>query len=460
MNNPAVELDPVSPSAYPTLQAVQSAAPAMPPSWSGVALLHPFSPPLSTDPTPDNPFFQLSVANIACVAGSYFSAQISGCDYGNWWYMVTRDGTFVSTDQGASWTGADLGWSLPQNWFGAQIDQAACAGSSPLNWMPGPRVDWWKVPVNPVPGTPSAATWMWFDSSTEAPVRMMFGQGPPTPVMGDPTQLALFQMFSMSYLPEFSTQAPAQPPSVWTPPSFAGFQKGNPNNYPAFTWNTNFGMTAFMTPVNESFNPLPTRVLYVWKPDAEYVLASDRSQNTRMVFNYNQFPGQPIGVQEALLTGPAPQGIEPPQNSATSFLINYNTDGTQACHGSADGFDFPQEPPNWVSRPGVQGTLRATITNNAVLCPNTVVTVFSVLFPPSGTNYPEATYLWTWYAPQDASGEQSRPVTFMQSQSGINKGTSLALADYFYYEAFSQPIDPANFAVPACCPLPQARSKQ
>ncbi|UUZ48104.1 hypothetical protein LP420_35030 [Massilia sp. B-10] len=83
----------------------------------------------------------------------------------------------------------------------------SCAGSSPLNWMPGPRVDWWKVPVNPVPGTPSAATWMWFDSSTEAPVRMMFGQGPPTPVMGDPTQLALFQMFSMSYLPEFSTQA-------------------------------------------------------------------------------------------------------------------------------------------------------------------------------------------------------------------------------------------------------------
>ncbi|UUZ48103.1 hypothetical protein LP420_35025 [Massilia sp. B-10] len=47
-------------------------------------------------------------------------------------------------------------------------------------------------------------------------------------------------------------------------------------------------------------------MLYVWKPDAEYVLASDRSQNTRMVFNYNQFPGQPIGVQEALLTGPAP----------------------------------------------------------------------------------------------------------------------------------------------------------
>ncbi len=89
-----------------------------------------------------------------------------------------------------------------------------------------------------------------------------------------------------------------------------------------------------------------------------------------------------------------------------------------------------------------------------MICPETTVTVFSVLFPPSLPNYPEATYLWTWYAPLDASGVASRPVTFMQSQSGLGKGTSLALADYFYYERFAQPIDPANFAVPAFCPVP------
>jgi hypothetical protein len=39
----------------------------------------------------------------------------------------------------------------------------------------------------------------------------------------------------------------------------------------------------------------------------------------------------------------------------------------------------------------------------------------------------------------------------MQSQSGVGVGTSLALADYFYYKNFSDPIDPANFAIPAAC---------
>jgi hypothetical protein len=39
----------------------------------------------------------------------------------------------------------------------------------------------------------------------------------------------------------------------------------------------------------------------------------------------------------------------------------------------------------------------------------------------------------------------------MQSQSGVNLGTSLALADYYYYQAFSQPIDPANFNIPTSC---------
>jgi hypothetical protein len=74
-----------------------------------------------------------------------------------------------------------------------------------------------------------------------------------------------------------------------------------------------------------------------------------------------------------------------------------------------------------------------------------------VLFPPAPPNYPEATYLWTWYAPQNATGTESRPVTFMQSQSGVNVGTSLALADYYFYKAFAQPIDPANFKVPQAC---------
>ena len=39
----------------------------------------------------------------------------------------------------------------------------------------------------------------------------------------------------------------------------------------------------------------------------------------------------------------------------------------------------------------------------------------------------------------------------MQSDSGVNTGTSLALADYFYFEDLKTPIDPANFDIPAVC---------
>ena len=119
-------------------------------------------------------------------------------------------------------------------------------------------------------------------------------------------------------------------------------------------------------------------------------------------------------------------------------------------------FPFPQEPPDWETIPAVEGTIQATITNNPVVGPNNVVTIFSVLFPPA-KNYPEATYLWTWYTPQNPDGTESRPITFMQSQSGVGVGTSLALADYYYYENFSKPIDPSNFDIPSVC-SPQTRN--
>jgi hypothetical protein len=422
----------------------------MPEAWTATVLLHPFSPPLSTDPRPDNPFFQLCVANIECLKGVYFSAQIAGCSYGSWWYLITTQGTRLSTDGGVTWRPVNMGWSLPADWYGKQGSSAACAGASPLNWMSGQRVDWWKIPV-PVPNSPPAATWFWFDSTTEAPVRMMFGYGPPSPTMGDPTQLAFFQMWSFTYFPVFQAYTAgskeATPPQTFVAPTFPGFACGNPRGYQNFVWNTNFGMTVFMTPVNENYNPLPTRVLYVWKDDRDYRVYSDRAQDTLMLFSYN--PGNVV-AQEALLTGPAPTGKLPPPNSAKGFLITYNSSGPSSCL-SGSQFPFPQEPPWWVSIPGVEGTIQATITNNPAVAPNTIVTVFSVLFPPAPPNYPEATYLWTWYAPQNSTGTESRPITFMQSQSGVNVGTSLALADYFYYEDFQQPIDPSNFDIPSSC---------
>ena len=462
MTAPNNTADPVPPSAWPSFNPVTGGPPAMPPYWAATVLLQPFSPPQSNHPNPTTPFFELCVGNFTYRQGAYFSAQITGCASGNtWWYFIDRDRTQLSFNGGAFMV-VDMGWSLPTNWFGGKASQAVCSGSSPLNWMNAQTVDWWRVPV---PNTnPPATTWVWFDSNTGAPVRMMFGDGPAAFNKGDPTQLAILQMYSFSYFPLYFQafeQSDAQNASIpltsqemqassFVNATFPGFAVGNPNGYKNFVWNRNFGMTVFMTPVNENFSPLPTRVLYVWKPKNEYSVYSDRAQNTLMAYNYNPNNPDHKAFQEALLTGPAPSGVTPPPNSGTSFLIDFYNIKPPTCLGPPQ-FDFPQEPPDWVSIPGVEARIQATITNNPVLCPNTTVTVFSVLFPPSKPNYPDSTYLWTWYAPQNHDGTESRPVTFMQSQSGVNLGTSLALADYFFYQNFSQPITPSNFAIPLQC---------
>jgi len=79
--------------------------------------------------------------------------------------------------------------------------------------------------------------------------------------------------------------------------------------------------------------------------------------------------------------------------------------------------------------------------------------------PNPDTPFTEGRYLWTWYSPFPGSdGTHSRPVTFMESASEIGKGTSLALADYFYYEEFKEPIDPRYFEAPAVCTMPPPRT--
>lgn len=446
----ANNIDPIPTSEYPTFQPSNvTTAPSLPKNWECYALLHPFSP-LQSNSTPAdkaNPFFELCIASIVYSENDFFSAQLTGISGRKWWYLINKNGTFVSTDGTSPTTAVEMGWTLPgTNWFGNQSQNAECAGVSYLNWMKAQQVAWWKMPV---PGTnPPAATWLWLDQYSALPVRMMFGQGPPSPSMGDPNQLALFQMFSFTYFPFFTSLSQATVPTTFVTPQIEGFSFGNPKNYELFTWNPNFGMTVFMTPVNEKFNPLPTRVLYVWKPDSEYKVASDRAQNTLMMYNYN--PGNSFTSQVALLTGAPPNGVTPPPNSDSGFLINYEGTQVTGCV-SGKNFPFPEEPPDWVSIPAVDGTIQATVINNPVLCPNNPVTILSVLFPPSTPNYPDSTYLWTWYSPLTADGASSRPVTFMQSQSGVGVGTSLALADYFYYDEFTQPIDPSNFNVPSPC---------
>lgn len=445
---PTVCVDPISESKYPILEPFTGSQPSLPQYWKCTCLLHPFSPVQSNSTAADiaSPFFEVCIANIYYAEGIGLNALLIGSSGRKWWYIVTSSQTTVSTD-GINFVPIDMGWTVPTtNWFGNESSEANCAGTSYLNWMEAQKVNWWKIPVGN--DNPPPATWMWFDSESNFPVRLMFGQGPvASPTMGDVNQLALFQMFSFTYFPFFEELTSNPLNSALVDPAIDGFSFGNPNNYQLFEWNTNFGMTVFMTPVNEEFNPLPTRVLYVWKPDDQYQVSSDRSQNTLMEYTYNS--GNPFTSQVALLTGPSPIGVTPPPNSDAGFLINYVGDEETECIGFGN-FPFPQESPNWVQIPGVEGTIQATVLNNPVLCPNNPVTIVSVLFPPSSPNYPDSTYLWTWYSPLNESGTSSRPVTFMQSQSGVGLGTSLALADYFDYEEFTTPIEPCNFAVPPC----------
>jgi hypothetical protein len=386
------------------------------------------------------PFFQLCTAAVSYREGEYLSAEITGCEYGTWWYVVRTDGTMLSADEGSTWSEIDIGWTLPTtNWFGDQLPNAVCAGTSPLNWMQAQPVDWWKTPVV---GT-RAATWLWFDTRTALPFRLMFGQPPPAPAMGDPARLALFQMFSFTYFASFTSQSRPDPARQWSPPGIPGFAAGNPDGYELVVWNPNFAMTTLMTPVDAGSFPLPTRVLYRWAPDAVYRDATDRAQSTVMRHDAN--PASGLRTQTALLFGIAPRGAPSPPYSGCGFLIDLDEGGSQR----SDAIPLGAQPPWWTRIPAVHGRVQACVTGNAALCPDDAVTVISVLFPPS-REYPQGRYLWTWYSPFPGSdGSHARPVTFMESASTIEEGgTGLALADYFDYRELEHPIAPECFAVP------------
>lgn len=428
---------------YTTLQSVTESPPTLPSQWEATAVLHPFSPPPSGE-QPDVPFFQLCTATFSFFEGNNLLARVDGCEYGSWWYSINESETAVSTDQGGTWTDVDYGWTLPTtNWFGDKLSEAVCAGRSYLNWMQAQIVDWWKIPA---PGTPPATTWMWFDSDTGLPFRLMFGYPPPQPVMGDPAQLALFQMFSFTYFTSFTAGPAGVSRSVFQPADIPGFACGNPRGWELVEWNPNFGMTTLMTPVDAASNPLPTRVLYRWASDAEYTALTDRAQHTLMWYGAN--PASGLVNEAALMFGVAPSGVTPPPHSGSSFLIDQHDDGSVTCQSMPLG----EEPPWWASIPAVDGAIHACISDNAALCPGNDVAVIGVLFPPSD-EYPQGRYLWTWYSPfPDSNGSHARPVTFMESASTIAEGgTSLALADYFDYIELTQPIDAGCFAIPSAC---------
>jgi len=432
--------------------------PVLPSSWQCTALLHPYSPPPKINPDA-TPFFQLCIASISYVENEVLSVQVTGLEYGTWWYKVTATGTLVSTDKGVSWKSTDMGWTLPTTqWLGSKAEYFS---TSPLNWMKAQEVQWWKQPVS---DSSNATTWTWFDQSTKLPFRLMFGGAPANPTKGDPAQLAFFQNFSFTYFPSFENVKTPNT-SVWQPPVIPGFQAGNSGNQQIFTWNNSFQMTALMTPVDSASYPLPTSVLYQWKPDGDYQVYTDRTQCTTMSYEYNPTSG--FGTQVAMLYGVSPESVKPtPPLAGSGYLFNETIFLSRGepfpVVWSCENMGLGQQPPGWASIPAVDGEIHATISNNKALCPNENINIVSVLFPPT-KEYPLGRYLWTWYSPFPGSdGSHARPVTFMESASTIAEGgTSLALADYFEYQENppNQWFPPEYFTLPTACSTAKSAEK-
>jgi hypothetical protein len=437
---------PVQPSATPPAQ------PVLPPTWTATAVLHPFSPPpmaprFPFGPVPENPwpFFELCIANVAYVENQYLSVQLLGASQRTWWFYISQEGTSLSTDEGANFKFIDTGWAIPPvNWV---PQEGRYFASGPLNWMEGaPSVDWWTQPV----AGSNAATWIWYDTITQAPVRMMFGAPPPSYTTGTADQLAVFQNFSFTYFPTFSPNSEA--PLKWVTPNIPTFEFGNPADLQLFVWSSNFGMSPMMTPVNFASNPLPTTTLYHWTPDSEYQELTDRAQKTTMSYVFNSTAPKAPQVDTALMFGAAPAAMPDPSPFAGHwFDYTQPNSGPTTCMMDPEGLVLGAEAPDWVSTSGEAGTIGAMISNDPVMSPNNAVEIVSVLFPAS-TQYPQGRFLWTWYSPTSPDGTSARPVTFMESASSISEGgTSLALADYYDYQVFGQPIPPSEFDIPPAC---------
>lgn len=214
---------------------------------------------------------------------------------------------------------------------------------------------------------------------------------------------------------------------------------------PAFEWAQNQGISALMTPVNETYDPLPTRVLYRWDPDPKFKNGGTRGQST--LLHYTKANPANRSLELALLTRKSPS------NDADGYNAYYfNADAGPGKDGQIDSatsgpFPFGTQPPDWVTLGS--GKIHGVLHDNPDFCPGITVNMWGVLFPPSKPNYPDDTYLWTWQYPVDATGKVCRPVVFMQSSSALGKGASLALADYFYFQDYgTTDISPDFFAIP------------
>ncbi|XP_066919582.1 uncharacterized protein [Clytia hemisphaerica] len=403
----------------------------LPKQWTAQIILQPFSKVQNDTKQPENPFFQLSKGTASYDSDKeLFMVYVKGCSYGQWWYKIEGEKTFVS-DDGKSWQQKEMGWKLPsRNWTDPG---STYIGSSPMNWMSKDiYVEWWKKKYQ------IASNWVWLNRKNGgAPYRLMFSVPPPKTDQGDPENLAFFQMYSFTYLFNFEEGFTDLSSSFKPVVDDTGFVCGNPYNYELFNWTNHFSATALMTPVDFHHNPFPTIVNYHWDEAETYTgRIFDRSQTTTFFNNYNWYDN--AGTVRCNLFGRWPKD----QLFSKGYLLNTSesTWVTSCSEISVDGVDIGQQPPWWpmLGDGQIMGVIKkpddaAKDWVSPITGTNRTVAIIRELFPPSLPLYPDSTNLWTWYDYTDFAPKTgpARPIVFMQSASSIGVGTSLALADYF-----------------------------
>jgi len=428
-------------STYPILdQRVVPVDTILPEKWTATAIAHPFSPKQTNFKNKDHPFTQISNVKLSYdFEQKSFQIYVEGCEYGKWLYKMQNDATYTLKDE--KWERIDIGWTFPsRSWLG---QNSTFVGRSALNYMnPDNKMDWWKKEHA------GSAIWFWFDTKKSGtPFRMMFAKPPPAITKGDPTNLAFFQMFSFIYIVNleagFTDLAASKLLSENPIIDDTGLVCGNPDSFPVFNWTSHLTLTSFMTPVDVESNPLPTSVIYRWKYGHYNGSIYDRFQATTMSYKYNAKSPQLTTV--AALFG----GWPGTNQQSNGFLMsqNGNTSTTECNRLTAEGVVIGQQPPWWPQLGFAK--IAAIIQKPESASPNWIspytgsnhtVAILGVLFPPHPPQYPESTYLWTWYDYSEylTGNGAARPITFMQSASTIGEGTSLALADYFDFQQLDE----------------------
>lgn len=171
-------------------------------------------------------------------------------------------------------------------------------------------------------------------------------------------------------------------------------------------WPQHFYLTATMIPVDDK-DPFPTQVLYDW---------SRRSQHTRMHTGNT--------VYESYLI------------NHDTYILTRSTDGKINCTGHLK-FGPPQ--PNWMNDDNCKCMGR--IHDNPDFSPWRNTTI--VVCPLVGTRV-----FWAWFSNDHNA---YTPVMFYETDSPLQEGTNLALADYHFFHSDQLLTDLKQFQVPPEC---------